>query len=693
MEADADTRVRIATAPGAERCLSGLVVTAQSVEGGVVSRAELPRSTETLLLPLSGKGRFSVRAHAAGCWSESVEREHAESELVLHVFKAVYVRGTFESDRGQWPTNLEGAAFRTYDAGTFAFPLADSGHALECQFDKPTWQCVIPADVPFDLRLRPKGFAPLYYWGIAAREDITLEPRSLRSGASISGWVEGPTAQPIVGARVSLTPAGYARDEEGRQAARETSVRTNRRGFFQIAGLAEGEYRLVSRADVFSPAVLPVVNLRAGESLVWPRQIVHLPFAELHVTLTPPTDKDGDRWYVTAEEVNPLDIQPPPPLRHAATSDGTWQARSLRNDMYRVRIEDANRSVLQTLVVDLSKSGTTHVPIAVIRKVVRGVLRFGADPLPADIRFASMTGRSIRAKTDDSGQYEVSFPAAGKWTPTVFPDGPDGPQITAAPIMVPDTDENHWLDVTLGGGRLRGVVVARDGRHEKAAVHAARDGKLIAQQSTNDDGTFDFIGIDEGEYVIGAEGNSGSTRKQGAQVADGETVELTLRLEPYSRVAMQVLTPSHAPASGAVVRISTDRGLSWTDLFTKIDGTFEYYLEGGEQSLLAIVLTHAYPAFLTQLTPGTDATIVLQSRGGMLRVRYPSYLAKGNSLAPLKMFFVPPSRNGLYDGAAYLEPGVYAVCTEPVLTSRCQSITITAGTEATLEKPSREETP
>src|SRR5687768_472224 len=89
MAAAADTRVRVVAAPGAERCLSGLVVTAQSVEGGVVSRTELPSDTETLALPFNGKGQFSVRAHATGCWSESVEKGDAGTELVLHVFKAV----------------------------------------------------------------------------------------------------------------------------------------------------------------------------------------------------------------------------------------------------------------------------------------------------------------------------------------------------------------------------------------------------------------------------------------------------------------------------------------------------------------------------------------------------------------------------------------------------------------------------
>ncbi|MFL6247316.1 MAG: carboxypeptidase regulatory-like domain-containing protein [Thermoanaerobaculia bacterium] len=692
----ADLRVRVTAAPGAEHCLSGLVITAQPLDGSALARSEPLGGHEqtTVVVPVKGNARFRVRAHAAECWSETVETGTADADLALRVFKAVYARGTFEADRRQWPANIEGAAFRPVDAGTHALSSAEAGHPLECQFQEPAWQCVIPADTPLDLRLRPKGFAPLYFWDVVAGEDIALESRALKTGASISGWVEAPSGKPLQGARISVSSTAHALAEEGRETARVATARTNRRGFFQIDGLAEGEYRLVSRAEGFSPAVLPVVNLRSTESLVWPRQIVHLPFAELRITLNPPTDHDGKPWYVAAEEVSPLETPPSPPLRHAATTEGTWQARSLRNDMYRVRIEDANQSVLQTLVVDLSKGGTTHVPLTVVRKIVRGVLRIGTDPLMAQIRFASMTGRSVQARTDESGRFEVSFPAAGKWTTTVFPDGPAGARITAGPIVVPDTEDDHSIDVVLGGGRLRGAVIARDGRKEKAAVHVVRDGKLIAQQPTDDDGTFDFIGIDAGDYAVNAEGNTGSARKQDTHVADGETVELTLRLEPYSRVAALILTPSHAPASGALVRISTDRGLSWSDLYAKIDGSFEYYLDGGEPSLAVIVLTHAYPAVIAQLIPSSDATIVLPSRGGILRVAYPSYVAKSDVLAPLKMFFVPPSPKGLYEGAAYLEPGVYAVCEEHAFTSRCRSVTITAGTQTALEKPSgREHTP
>jgi hypothetical protein len=213
----------------------------------------------------------------------------------------------------------------------------------------------------------------------------------------------------------------------------------------------------------------------------------------------------------------------------------------------------------------------------------------------------------------------------------------------------------------------------------------------VAQQRTDDEGAFDFIGIDEGSYVVGAEGNVGSTRKQGTEVGDGQTIELTLRLEPYRHVAALVMTPSGQPASGAVVRISEDGGYSWTDLFTTVEGRFDYDLDASQGALPAIILTHQYPALMTRLVPSDGpATLVLQRQGGFLRGGMRAFVGKGGAFAPLQMFLVPPSRNGIVDGAAYLEPGVYSVCSGPALDSRCQSITIQPGVETTLEMPQEE---
>jgi hypothetical protein len=212
---------------------------------------------------------------------------------------------------------------------------------------------------------------------------------------------------------------------------------------------------------------------------------------------------------------------------------------------------------------------------------------------------------------------------------------------------------------------------------------------------TDDDGKFDFIGIDEGSYTIDGEGRSGTAPGRPAHVTKGETTEVKLQLEPVHEVSAIVMTPNGAPASGAVVRVSADGGESWTLLFTDVEGRFEYS-SPQRGPLQVIVMTQLYPALVAQLRQesSTPATLVLQPRGGKLRLRSRGYVGRGGTLASLNMYFLPGSPFGLYEGAAYLEPGVYTVCAEHVLDGRCRQVTINPLTEQTVDpRPTEEATP
>jgi hypothetical protein len=453
----------------------------------------------------------------------------------------------------------------------------------------------------------PQGFATVHYWDVVARpnEKRPLEPRELHAGASVSGWLENADGKPLREARVALTPSAHAAGEQKRAAVRELTARTNARGFFQLSGVAAGEYRLVARGGELSPAVLPVVNVREGENLVWPRTIVLLPFATLELQLTPPMNPDGKPWQIVVSEVLPIDPTLPAPVRHRADADGLWAARELRADSYRITVEDDSGDVVERLTVDLSKSGSTFIPLTVKRNTVRGVLRFGDAPLKAEIRFGHQTGRSVRVSTDELGQFDVSFPAAGTWRPIVFPKGPRGPQLTAQPVTIEENGKTTDVEIVLAGGRVRGTVLNAHGTGERAAVHIARGGGLVAQQITSDDGEFDFIGFAEGDYTVNAEGESGTAPARKINLDDGATVDLTLRLETAATIEAFVETPHGTPASGALVRISMDGGHSWSELYTDVRGHFSYAVPG-TAPVQVIVLTHSYPASFIQVTPAAE---------------------------------------------------------------------------------------
>lgn len=692
-----DRNVHLVAAPPAARCLASAQLIARDTTDGTETRLAVSSPAHTAIVSAKSGHAVTVRAAAEGCWSESAEiADGSDADVVLTLYAEAHMRGALERTRSELPVALEAAAFRSPAPDSHAQSSDVAAQPLDCSYAEAKWDCVVPADLPIDLRLSSHGFAPIYYRNVLARphRTVDLEPRAMHPGASVSGWIEAPDGKPLAGAQLTLAPAANG-DNDNRVKAREVTAHSDARGFFQLTGIAAGEYRLVSTAPRLSPVLLPVVNVRDGESVVWPRAIRHRSFAQLEVRLDPPVDSEGHPWTVALEERIPLAAAAASTiLRRPANLDGVWRADTLRADDYRATVQDASGAVLERFDVDLSDSGAHTIPLTVHRIAVRGVLRFGDTPLAAEIRFAHQSGRALSTTTNDLGQFSIPFPTSGKWTPTIYPFGANGPRIRAKAITVPDaTSEAAFVEIVLPGGRIRGAVANRSGEHEKAAVHVVREGQLVAQQMTGDDGKFDFIGIDEGEYSVDAEGRGGSARPHATRVESGESVDVQLELQPSRTISAQVLTPDGAPASGAVVRVSTD-GEGWTVLFTDVEGRFEYASDA-DAPLQVIVVTYSYPALIAQLSPRTaaQAPLVLQRTGGKLRLRSRAYVGRAGALAPLNMFFMPTSPLGLYDGAAYLEPGVYSVCAANAFNEQCRQVIVSAMSDQTVDPRESEKAP
>jgi hypothetical protein len=684
----ANVAVRVTAAPGAETCRSSGVLTVHRAGASAEQRIDIPRSG-VATIALADGADATVRIGADGCWSETLDLVPPfASEYTLLVRRATHVRSSIETPRGATPQSLQARVFAPPEQSANPLTTTEAGHPLDCTLHELGWDCVAPADVAFDLRLDSAGFAPVHYWSVVARAGaaLTLEPRPMVHGASVSGWVEGPDGKPLANAQLALSPAAVALGEEARVASRAAATRTNRRGFFQFSGIAGGEYRLVSRADGLSPVLLPVLNVRDGENLTWPRAIRHLQYAQLELRLTPPSSADGKPWVVSLEERIPLTDVMQPPLRKAAQADGVWRAEKLRADAYSAAVADSNGAVLERFSVDLSNSGLTTIPLTIHRIAIRGVLRFGDEPLKARIRFAQNNGRSLVVDTNVLGEFAAAFPAAGRWTPTIYPHGDDGPKITAKPVIVPETADADAIEIRLPGGRIRGTVVNGSDAPEKAAVHVAAKGALAAQVITGDDGTFDLIGIEEGEYEVDAEGMSGSSMPEATHVAAGEATELRIRLEKSHTFAATIVTPSGMPASGALVRSSRDGGATWSEQFTGVDGRFEYDASTMRPLLLAVI-TNTYPVLIAELSPQEKnaPAFMLQPRGGLLRAKSRAFVSRGGMRAAMEMLFTPGTPGGAYNGAAYLEPGVYSVCTKQFGSADCREVSIQPGSEETVD--------
>lgn len=676
--------VHAAPSPTAQPCLANATLVVHPLAGGEDVRI---RACESTSIELPDGDSASLRIEGPHCWSEEVVVTAPRlAPAVIPTFAAAHVRGTLLPDGKSSAQRIEGSVFRTPNAvAPSRLSADDEGHRLTCSVSDGTWDCVVPAGTPFDLRLRPEGFAPLFFWNVAASAEKpeTLPPATLHAGGSVAGWVEDPKRKPIAGARIVLAPAAAPEGESTRTPVRQYTARTNARGFFQLTGVDAGEYRLISRVDGLSPAVLPIVNVREREALVWPRPIVQQPLATLDVTLTPPTQPDGKPWRVSIREKQPLDTRSPDPVPRPANPDGTWRATKLRADVHWLTVSDVNGSSVESQSVDLA-DGTNHVVAIQIRRFpVRGVVRAGDEPLAATLSFSNSTGRVIKTSSDRDGAYEVAFPMPGKWKPRVELAGSRA-RMEPKAIDVPDApNETSHIDIALGGGRMRGVVVGPDGTPEKAAIHvlgSAPHGGTgsFTQQITDDDGHFDFLGFDQGDYTIDASGKSGFARPLARTLARNETLELRIQLERAAKLRGIVLTPGGTPASGALVRLWFAGEAFGSSEVTDAEGRFEVEKPPHTEADV-IVLTHAYPASIAHVSTDDPEprTLRLQTAGAMIKGDHARiWLRRGTLFMADQQFWVPDTPLGLYDGWTYVEPGSYQVCMDPRAGTKCRDVTL-----------------
>jgi hypothetical protein len=632
---------------------------------------------------------WQLRATSDGCWSTTATWiASGGNDIALELFSSATLHGEFTTERAQQPEAVQASAFRiTTGRNNLSEP-----EPLDCVLDLPRWQCTVPAELPIDVRLEPRGFAPVHLWSVTAKpgERRNIERQALIAGASLAGWVENPDSDPA-GAIVTLAPLQAEHDDAARAVAAQHRVTTNARGFFQFTGVPAGDYRLASRASTFAPVVIPAITVRPLTASTWPRPLRHAHSVGLNVALKPAKAADGSDWRVSVIERIPLT----PGSSPASTSlivgnNGLWTTAGLRPDMYELVVMDSSGSVVERMNLDLT-NGAPEVLTVPIRAIsVAGIVKVGDEPLAAaDIRFSNLDAKTVSVTSDEDGRFTASFPAAGRWTPLIYPYGRQRrTQVRAKAVEISAEGEDS-LEIVLPGGRIGGTVVTQDGTAVKAAVHVVKDGALVAQQTTAADGEFDFIGLAEGPYAVSAEADAGATpRPVETRLRGNDTREMKLVVEPYRTVRGRVRTPGGQPASGAVMRISTDGGVSWSDLVLSLQGEFEYSFPGGQDEVELVVLTNAYPAAMVRVSPGaaTQAPLVINllPDGGELQVEPArAYVIRQNVTVPLFAFRLP-NNLGLAP-RVHLEPGSYLVCREARIDDGCRRVLIAPGTTTTVD--------
>lgn len=689
----AEVRVRLVPHPNAEACAAAASIVARLSESQEVARAADRDPGGQYRLSLPGEEAWEISAEAEGCWSEAVLWNPGEpGELSLRIYRRATLAGTFEYD-GEAPPRIEGRIYSLAAEGPAAVAdPAGAGMRTACEFEFPDWRCAAPADVPFDLRLDVTGFSTVHYWSVTAAKGVPrpLEPRRLYRGASLAGWVQDPEGLPLPAAKLTLYPleAETSRTDAPRRAARLGTAVTNARGFFQFSGLESGGYRIVSEAKGLSPARIGEVRVRDGESVVWPRAIVHAPLAVLEVTLHPATYSDGSPWRLELIEKSPLHLAAEPPKSGRGTPAGRWSAAKLRADLHQLTVLAPDGSELERLEVDLSAGGAQFVTVNVRTIVRQGAIHFGDEPLEADVTFSDRSGKVVRASSDEDGRFRAVFPTAGTWSPEVRYPRESGGTVELPDIEI-DPSGTDAIDLRVAGGRITGQVFSPAGVAERAAVRVLREGRPIAQFTTPSSGKFDFIGISAGAYAIEAEGEDGATAKPlPIELDEDEVTDIRLALAPLRRLYGIVVTPHGAPASGAVIQVLKDGGRSWTRVVTDVAGRFDYPVPAGIGELAFVVITYSYPSALVRVPAEARGaiTVALKNDGGVLRIRNAPipYVRSIDVAAPLRAFLFPEPF-GRFHGGAHLEPGSYVVCPNRGVDATCRSVVLTPGADIEID--------
>jgi Carboxypeptidase regulatory-like domain len=685
----AEVHVSIDDRSADARCLKEravVVATPASAAGGEVQRFAVPPGQNAPALTLPESDAWELRVAADGCWSSTETWATADGpNLTIQTFAAATLHGTFVRTSSGSPSRLRASAFRL-TAG--ARPVDVEPEPLDCSVDYPEWRCVVPAQLPIDVRLEPEGFAPLYAWNVTAKPGETreAEPYTLMRGSSLAGWVEDADGKPLRDAAVRLAVLQPEHPDASRTSPLQYVARTNARGFFQFSGVAPGDYRLSSRAAGYAPLVVPALTIRPADALTWPHALAHQRPVELTVTVDPPRNRDGSPWTVRLKER--MSLVPGEPAAATVMSSspdrGIWAATGLRPDRYELTVSDSTGAVVETREVDLT-AGAGTLAVSLDPLEIAGTVKVGDEPLPAaDVRFASSTGKAVFTSTDEDGRFEVRFPSPGRWTPTVYPKGRGrGAHIRVEPVEIA-AGSSPTLDIALPGGRLRGRVT-QDRVPVKAAIHLVRTGSLAAQELTGQDGAFDLLGLEEGKYSLSAEGETGATsRPVEIRLVDGETADVEVAIEPYRVIRATVRTPGGRPASGAIARLSIDGGLSWSEVVLDVRGQLEYSVPRGVMHADVIVLTYSYPAAMARLDTTTAVTIDLSAQGGRLLVNAGrAFIIRDNLVAPVPAFYLPASLG--VTPAAHLEIGSYLVCAEPRAGDTCRRVTVAPGSSAVVD--------
>ncbi|MCP4545612.1 MAG: carboxypeptidase regulatory-like domain-containing protein [bacterium] len=522
----------------------------------------LEERTFPLALPHGGRWEITCKGEAVWCPKLTAHSAEDQPEIVLPMFPAVALSGrVVPPDRAELPAEItvQGWLYLKKAAQPFASFL--STIATE---EKGNFHLIVPSGL-LDLRIAAEGLVPTYLWSFQSEsKTATIKPIHLRRGGSIAGFVRDSVEDlPANDALVMLVPAGPQGHESTRERIDRTSSRakTNNRGFFQIAGIAPGEYRLEVRAPHRAPLRVEPLGIGPDSETHLKDDLILTALIEFEVIVEPPLDPDGRPWQVTLFP-QLLGKEDRDEITKPANEYGVAIFSELSPQGYRIRIgTEAGETLLtQQEWVKLDADRTVALELPLIR--IEGSVSLNGDPIDAKIKLETGRGdkRTLKTKSEE-GEFEGWALRPERKVLFVTVTAADPAISRSFVIKEPSvTNKTLKLDLALKGVDVSGIVVDESGRPVRGAMLAAYlQSEIGARTDTDHKGEFTFFALDEGSYSIRAAHQlKGDSEPFQLSIHSGFTPPfLELVLRPRQELHGVVLSSDGHPVAGARVQVVT----------------------------------------------------------------------------------------------------------------------------------------